>query len=102
MSAEGSGATQLTTDPAIDESPAGSPDGARITFASLRQGALNPEIYTMGANGSGQSRLSDLPFREFRPDWGPLQLAPRLPQRHPRRRARRPWRRSSPFRLRLA
>ena len=50
MNADGSGATRLTSDPAVDFDPAWSPDGRRIAFVSDRDG--NREIYVMVVPGS--------------------------------------------------
>ena len=51
MNADGTGRTNLTNSPQIDEGfPAWSPDGQRIAFTTLRDG--NNEIYVMGADGT--------------------------------------------------
>src|SRR3954454_10128031 len=47
MDAGGASATNITNNPAADESPSWSPDGSRIAFATNRDG--NYEIYTMKA-----------------------------------------------------
>src|SRR5215470_14167314 len=47
---DGTGLSQLTNDPGLDDLPKWSPDGKRIAFVSDRDG--NPEIYVMNANGS--------------------------------------------------
>src|SRR5882724_3501608 len=62
INADGTGLTQLTTDPADDSCPAWSPDGTKIAFASLRnpvQGDVNYEIYVMNPDGSNQTRLTN-------------------------------------------
>lgn len=56
---DGSGLTQLTTDPAHDTDPLWSPDGTRISFESWRDG--NWEIYVMAPDGSGQVNLTNSP-----------------------------------------
>ena len=64
MNADGSGAVQLTADPAFSVSGTAamwSPDGTRIAFtgASLAPGAANiAEIYTIGPDGSGLAQVT--------------------------------------------
>ena len=70
MNADGSAQTRRTTVSAIDEDPAWSPDGTKITFQSLRDG--NEEIYTMNADGTGQANRSNNPAVDAAPDWQPL------------------------------
>jgi TolB protein len=61
------------------EEPAWSPDGARIVFASTRDGnpkaadpvEWNEEIYTMMADGSGVTRLTQIPGNDHWPSWSP-------------------------------
>jgi dipeptidyl aminopeptidase/acylaminoacyl peptidase len=53
---DGTGVTKLTTNPATDTDPAWSPDGAKIAFASSRDG--NSEIYVMNADGTSQTRIT--------------------------------------------
>jgi Tol biopolymer transport system component len=48
---------QLTNAPGYDAECAYSPDGTRIVFTSCRDG--NPEIYTMGADGSDPKRITE-------------------------------------------
>ncbi len=67
--ADGSGQTRLTSNAADDAYPAWSPDGARIAFASARDG--NQEIYVMNANGTGQTNLSNNTENEFDPACSP-------------------------------
>ena len=50
---------RLTTNPAVDDAPRFSPDGAHVVFASTRDG--NSELYVMHADGSGERRLTDHP-----------------------------------------
>jgi WD40-like Beta Propeller Repeat len=63
----GTGLSQLTTD--RDAGPAWSPDGSRIAFVSLRQGA--PEIYVMNADGSAETRLTNSTSNDGAPSWTP-------------------------------
>ncbi len=60
---------QLTNTPAINTAPSYSPDGSRIVFESDRGGTQ--QIYTMGADGSGQERLSFGKGRYSTPVWSP-------------------------------
>ncbi len=70
MNADGSGPTQLTTTPGIEENtPAWSPDGRRIVFSSNRDG--DPELYVMNADGSGPVRLTVSAGGDDRPAWSP-------------------------------
>ena len=61
--------TRLTTDLAPDLSPAWSPDGSRIAFATSRDG--NFEIYVMNANGENPVRLTNHPASDRTPAWSP-------------------------------
>ena len=69
MNADGTGQTNLTSNPAMDSSPAWSPDGSKIAFASDRGG--NADIYVMDADGTGQARLTDSPVAEQALAWSP-------------------------------
>jgi TolB protein len=69
MNADGSGARRLTTQPALDLSPAWSPDGKRIAFVSDRAGT--PQLYVMGADGSGARRLTFQGNYNQTPQWSP-------------------------------
>ena len=51
--------------------PAFSPDGTKIAFVSLENGAANPEIYVMDADGSGRTRLTTSAGNDFDPAWSP-------------------------------
>jgi TolB protein len=48
--------TRLTNSNSIDTSPSYSPDGSQVVFTSDRGGRA--QIYVMGADGSGQNRIS--------------------------------------------
>lgn len=74
MNADGSGQVRLTSDAAADHGPAWSPNGARIAFASRRDGT--DEIYVMNADGSNVLRLSAT-GENSGPAWSPdgLQIA---------------------------
>ena len=69
MDSRGGQVTNLTRHTGGDFSPAWSPDGNRIAFASYRDGA--PEIYVMNADGSGQTRLTNNFAVDFAPAWSP-------------------------------
>lgn len=69
MKADGSEVTNLTNNPATDESPAWSPDGARIAFTSDRSG--DTDIYAMNADGSNVERLTDDRGFEGNFSWSP-------------------------------
>jgi Tol biopolymer transport system component len=55
MNADGSALTDLSNNPASDLTPAWSPDGQRIAFATDRD--LNDEIYVMAADGTGRANV---------------------------------------------
>ena len=60
MNADGSGVVQLTDNGSVDRSPAWSPDGSRIVFASDRGNDEDIyDIYVMNADGSGVDKLTD-------------------------------------------
>jgi hypothetical protein len=56
MNADGSDPERLTTDPALDDQPAWSPDGLSIAFRSLRQG--KSDVWVMNADGTDQRNLT--------------------------------------------
>jgi Tol biopolymer transport system component len=69
MNPDGSGQTRLTNNPALDYTPAWSPDGTKITFSTNRDG--NEEIYVMNANGGNPVRLTNNPAQDYFPTWSP-------------------------------
>jgi Tol biopolymer transport system component len=69
MQADGSGQRRLTNHPGRDASPAWSPDGHRIAFASERDG--NREIYLVRPDGGNLQRLTHQPAGDDYPLWSP-------------------------------
>jgi Tol biopolymer transport system component len=61
--------SRLTTNPALDDEPAFSPDGALIAFSSRRDGER--EIYVMKADGTDPLRLTDSPGGNSDPAFSP-------------------------------
>lgn len=72
---DGSNLRNISNHPGRDEWPTWSPDGSRIAFTSDRDGAGsvwppdNYAIFTIGADGTGLTRISD--FNCFYPEWSP-------------------------------
>jgi Tol biopolymer transport system component len=60
IDADGSGATNVSNDPAADTDPVWSPDGTRIAFVRAGEGHTN--IWVMNADGTGQVNLTPGPF----------------------------------------
>ena len=78
MNADGSAQGRVTDergDPSTAEGlefqtdPAWSPDGARIAFASAREGSF--DIYVMSADGTGTTRLTSAAANDQGPTWSP-------------------------------
>ena len=77
MNADGSGRRRLGASSVLqrllnlggaEEEPAWSPDGKKIAFASVEDG----EIYAMNVDGSGRTRLTDIPsYDHWPPTWSP-------------------------------
>jgi Tol biopolymer transport system component len=76
MNADGSGQRDLGSTvlqrllalDGADEEPAWSPDGEKIAFASEADG----DIYAMNVDGSGRTRLTDIPgYDHWPPTWSP-------------------------------
>ena len=59
MDADGRNLVRLTQGPASDGSPAWSPDGTKIAFASNRNGRF--DVYVMDANGGNPINLTQNP-----------------------------------------
>jgi TolB protein len=75
MRADGSGATQLTNNAVLDEGPAWSPDGGRITFARTVPGGpngdLGADLWIMNPDGSGETQLTAMTGFVEEPEWSP-------------------------------
>jgi len=69
MDVDGSNQTNLTRDPASDDSASWSPDGTSIAFASDRDGDY--EIYVMNADGSEARQLTMNDVEDASPAWSP-------------------------------
>jgi Tol biopolymer transport system component len=70
MNADGTDQTNITDNSAVDDQPVWSPDGTKIAFTSDRAG--NFEVYTMNADGSGVTRLTNSPSTyDWQPSWSP-------------------------------
>ena len=90
MNRDGSGVTRLTTNvgtpgitgSATDQLPQFSPDGTKIVFDSGRHRAaptppatsapVNTEVYTINADGSGETRVTNVLGTDSRCDWQPI------------------------------
>ncbi len=76
VNADGTGITRLTTHASADWQPAWSPDGSRIAFVSLRDADMSyfppaTEIYSMNADGSDLTRLTNNDLVDWDPVWSP-------------------------------
>jgi len=69
MNADGTKAVDISK--ASGASPAWSPDGKKIAFVSDRATGLNPQLYVMNANGSGQTRITRDAVTDGSPTWSP-------------------------------
>ena len=73
MNADGGDSIRLATSIAVDTelytTLAWSPDGEHIAFSSARDG--NSEIYKVGANGEGLTRLTNNVAEDIYPSWSP-------------------------------
>jgi len=83
MNADGSGATNLTNHASDDYFPVWSPNGAKLAFMTDREGGVvlgvepklsidgNVEIFSMNADGTGQTNLSGHEGWDGFPSWSP-------------------------------
>ena len=69
INVDGSGLTQLTSNPFYEGSPAWSPDGQRIVFTANAND--NKDLYIMTKDGNNLTRLTSDPADEFDPAWSP-------------------------------
>jgi parallel beta-helix repeat protein len=60
---------QLTTDPAVDQSPVLSPDGQLVAFVSERSG--NFDVWLIDSGGANPQNLTNHPAADFDPIWSP-------------------------------
>lgn len=67
---DGTGAENLTANPADDFDPAYAPHGSTLVFVSTRDGGT-AKLYTMGAGGGEARLLADLGGPARRPMWSP-------------------------------
>jgi WD40 repeat protein len=66
---DGPGQVNITHSPGDDWTPAWSPDGRQIAFASIRQG--NWEIFIVNADSSGLTQVTDDGMGNMSPVWSP-------------------------------
>ena len=71
MAADGSGQTNLSTNPGQELDPAWSPDGDRIAFVRSIHAGGRPAVFVMNADGSGGGRLTQNTVADRDPAWSP-------------------------------
>lgn len=77
IQADGTGLTQLTDDPAFDDSPDLSPSGTRVVFLSARNDPdpqfpnFKYDIYVVNIDGTGLTQLTATEAGEDHPSWSP-------------------------------
>ncbi len=72
LNADDSDLTQLTRDPSSEDiDPAWSPDGEKIVFAKWSDDGTSSGLYVTGADGNGQTRLTDSARLDSSPAWFP-------------------------------
>jgi len=64
----GSAPTRLTTDSQDETYPSWQPDGARLAYQGDLDGSA---VYVIGADGTGEQRLSPTPGMDVTPSWSP-------------------------------
>lgn len=70
MNSSGGAQANLSNTPTQDEfDPDWSPDGSGLAFGGYSVGGGNRDIYTMVADGSGVTRITDNPLSDLGPDW---------------------------------
>ncbi|HEU4759764.1 MAG TPA: hypothetical protein VFT91_07260 [Dehalococcoidia bacterium] len=69
MKADGSGQTNVTNEPNVDDEPSWSPDGSRLAFSSTRGGPF--DLFTMAADGSDVRALTADAAEDGGPRWSP-------------------------------
>jgi TolB protein len=69
MNADGSDATALTEDPALDDESDLSPDGTKVVFFSGRTGSAY--IYIVNSDGSGLTQITQGQGGDASPRWSP-------------------------------
>ena len=72
MTADGTGARQLTFAETWDSNPTWSPDGTRIAFARQSEQDIRYDIYIVAVDGGEEVRVTDDPHDDMHPNWTPF------------------------------